>query len=125
MEGQWRLVPPDESAVMPNAPELGVNVGERVADFPGREIRAYRIGQLFSAKVDPGEVFKDYRSTRFPVDLSRQCVRRAHGLHAHHLGKGKGGLPEVGSPLSTGGRRARPAVAHGKNHSESWCASSS
>jgi len=46
--------------------ELDVNLGEWVPDFPGREIHGYRISQLFSAKVDPGEILKEYRTTRFP-----------------------------------------------------------
>jgi hypothetical protein len=37
-----------------------------VADFPDRPIRGYRISQPFSSKVDPGEILKEYRETRFP-----------------------------------------------------------
>ncbi len=46
--------------------ELDVSQGEWVADFPGREIHGYRISQLFSTKIDPGEILEDYRTTRFP-----------------------------------------------------------
>src|SRR5512140_607924 len=46
--------------------ELDVNLGLWVPDFPGRQIHGYRISQLFSDKVDPGEVLSEYRTTRFP-----------------------------------------------------------
>jgi hypothetical protein len=46
--------------------ELDPAVGEWVADFPGRPIHGYRISQLFSSKVDPGEILKEYRTTRYP-----------------------------------------------------------
>jgi len=46
--------------------ELDVNRGSWVPDFPGRPIHGYRISQLFSDKVDPGEVLQEYRTTRFP-----------------------------------------------------------
>jgi len=46
--------------------ELDVDVGEWVADFPDRPIRGYRISQLFSPKVDPGEILHEYRTTKFP-----------------------------------------------------------
>jgi len=45
--------------------ELDLSKGEWVPDFPGREIHGYRISQLFSSKVDPGEVLKEYRTTRY------------------------------------------------------------
>lgn len=45
---------------------LDIDKGEWVADFPERKIRGYRISQLFSSKVDPGEILKEYRTTRFP-----------------------------------------------------------
>ena len=32
----------------------------------GRAIHGYRISQLFSSKVDPGEILEEYRTTRFP-----------------------------------------------------------
>ena len=45
--------------------ELDVAAGEWVADFPGRPIHGYRISQLFSSKVDPGEILHEYRTTRY------------------------------------------------------------
>ena len=46
--------------------ELDLAAGEWVADFPDRPIHGYRISQLFSSKVDPGEILHEYRNTRFP-----------------------------------------------------------
>ncbi|MCP4003169.1 MAG: phage tail protein, partial [bacterium] len=46
--------------------ELDVAAGEWIADFPDRKIHGYRISQLFSSKVDPGEILTEYRRTRFP-----------------------------------------------------------
>ncbi|MCK4415257.1 MAG: phage terminase large subunit family protein [Candidatus Eisenbacteria sp.] len=46
--------------------ELDLAEGEWIADFPGRPTHGYRISQLFSAKVDPGEILEEYRTTRFP-----------------------------------------------------------
>jgi hypothetical protein len=46
--------------------ELDLTAGEWVADFPGRPIHGYRISQLFSSKVDPGEILNEYRLTRYP-----------------------------------------------------------
>ena len=46
--------------------ELDVGAGEWVADFPDRRTHGYRISQLFSSKVDPGEILEEYRRTRFP-----------------------------------------------------------
>ncbi len=46
--------------------ELDLAAGEWVADFPDRTIHGYRISQLFSSKVDPGEILDEYRTTRFP-----------------------------------------------------------
>jgi hypothetical protein len=37
-----------------------------VADFPDRPIHGYRISQLFSSMVDPGEILSEYRTTRYP-----------------------------------------------------------
>jgi hypothetical protein len=45
---------------------LDVDQGEWVADLPDRPIHGYRISQLFSSKVDPGEILKEYRTTRYP-----------------------------------------------------------
>jgi hypothetical protein len=46
--------------------ELDMEAGEWVADFPEKDIHGYRISQLFSSKVDPGEILTEYRTTRFP-----------------------------------------------------------
>jgi hypothetical protein len=46
--------------------ELDLDRGEWVADFPGRPIHGYRISQLFSSKVDPGEILQEYWLTRYP-----------------------------------------------------------
>ena len=47
--------------------ELDLARGEWVADFPSRSIHGYRISQLTSSKVDPGEILEEYRTTRFPT----------------------------------------------------------
>jgi hypothetical protein len=46
--------------------ELDLAAGEWVADFPDRPIHGYRISQLFSSMVDPGEILSEYRTTRYP-----------------------------------------------------------
>ena len=46
--------------------ELDLALGEWVADFPSRPIHGYRISQLFSSKVDPGEILHDYQKTYHP-----------------------------------------------------------
>jgi len=46
--------------------ELDLSNGEWVADYSDRDIHGYRISQLFSVKVDPGEIVKEYRTTRYP-----------------------------------------------------------
>lgn len=45
---------------------LNIDQGEWVADFPERKIHGYRISQLFSSKVDPGDILREYRETRYP-----------------------------------------------------------
>ena len=40
--------------------------GEWVADYPDRAIHGYRISQLFSSKMDPGEILEEYRTVRYP-----------------------------------------------------------
>jgi hypothetical protein len=37
-----------------------------VADYPSRRARGYRISQLFSSKVDPGEILREYERTYNP-----------------------------------------------------------
>jgi hypothetical protein len=46
--------------------ELDLAAGEWVADFPNREVHGYRISQLFSSKMDPGKILREYRTTRYP-----------------------------------------------------------
>ena len=48
------------------AAELDLAAGEWVAEFPDRTSHGYRISQLFSSKVDPGEILREYETTRFP-----------------------------------------------------------
>jgi hypothetical protein len=48
------------------AAELDLAAGEWVADFPDRAIHGYRISQLFSSMVAPGEILSEYRTTRYP-----------------------------------------------------------
>jgi hypothetical protein len=45
------------------ARELDLAQGEWVPDFPDRKIHGYRVSQLFSSTVDPGEILQDYRTT--------------------------------------------------------------
>lgn len=45
---------------------LDIARGEWVADYPSRLIHGYRISQLFSATIDPGEILEEYQTTRFP-----------------------------------------------------------
>lgn len=64
------LLPRDDGSFYRACPrcaaELDLAAGEWVADFPGRPIHGYRISQLFSSTVDPGEILREYRTTRFP-----------------------------------------------------------
>lgn len=46
--------------------ELDPSQGEWVADYPSRPIHGYRISQLFSSKIDPGEILREYRKTYNP-----------------------------------------------------------
>jgi hypothetical protein len=46
--------------------ELDLALGEWVGDYPDRPIHGYRISQLFSSKVDPGEILREYRKTYNP-----------------------------------------------------------
>jgi hypothetical protein len=46
--------------------ELDLSAGEWVAALPSRPIHGYRISQLISSKVDPGEILEEYRTTRYP-----------------------------------------------------------
>jgi hypothetical protein len=46
--------------------ELDLSVGEWVPEYPTRLIHGYRISQLFSSKIDPGEILREYRKTYNP-----------------------------------------------------------
>jgi hypothetical protein len=46
--------------------ELDLTIGEWVADFPDRTTHGYRISQLFSSKIDPGEILHEYLKTYNP-----------------------------------------------------------
>lgn len=46
--------------------ELDLGVGAWVADFPDSPMHGYRISQLMSAFVEPAELLREYRTTRFP-----------------------------------------------------------
>jgi len=46
--------------------ELDLEKGEWIADYPDRKVHGYRISQLFSSKVDPGDILAEYQNTRFP-----------------------------------------------------------
>jgi hypothetical protein len=58
-----RVVLPGVSQVRGRARPRGRGVGP---GLPRREIHGYRISQLFSSKVDPGEILREYRTTRYP-----------------------------------------------------------
>ena len=45
---------------------LDLAAGEWVPLFPERQIHGYRVSQLHSSKVDPGEILEEYRTTRYP-----------------------------------------------------------
>jgi phage terminase large subunit GpA len=47
--------------------ELDLEAGEWVPTIQDRQIHGYRISQLFSSKVDPAEILREYRTTRFPA----------------------------------------------------------
>ena len=65
------LLPRDDGTVYRACPkcqhELDMDKGEWVADYPDRATHGYRISQLFSSKVDPGEILEEYRTTRLPT----------------------------------------------------------
>ncbi len=46
--------------------ELDLARGEWVPDYPDRPVHGYRISQLFSSKIDPGEILCEYQKTRNP-----------------------------------------------------------
>ena len=48
------------------AAELDLAAGEWVADYQSRPIHGFQISQLISSKVDPAEIFHEYKTTRFP-----------------------------------------------------------
>jgi hypothetical protein len=54
--------------------ELDLDRGQWVADFPDRKIHGYRISQLFSPKVDAGEILREYRTTRYAENFYRMKI---------------------------------------------------
>jgi hypothetical protein len=46
--------------------EVDTEKGEWVAEHPDRSSHGYLISQLHSTRVDPGEILREYRKTRFP-----------------------------------------------------------
>ncbi|MGH2652203.1 MAG: phage terminase large subunit family protein, partial [Actinomycetota bacterium] len=46
--------------------ELDLAQGEWVPDYPDRPVHGYRISQLISSKIDPGEILREYQRTRHP-----------------------------------------------------------
>ena len=64
------LLPREDGTVYRACPkcaaELDTEQGEWVGDYPGRTTHGYQISQLFSSLVDPGEILREYRTTRFP-----------------------------------------------------------
>jgi hypothetical protein len=48
------------------AAELDPAAGEWVAEYPDRPIHGYRISQLISSKIDPGEILREYRKAKHP-----------------------------------------------------------
>jgi hypothetical protein len=66
-----RIILPREDGIFYRAcphctAELDPARGEWVADYPSRPIHGYRISQLFSSKIDPGEILHEYRKTYNP-----------------------------------------------------------
>ncbi len=60
------------------AAELDLAKGEWVAEFPDRLIHGYRISQLLSSKVDPGEILREYQTTRFPGNFYNMKIGVAY-----------------------------------------------
>jgi len=59
-DGTYHLACPRCSA------EVDPENGEWVAEYPDHPTHGYLISQLFSTRVDPGEILREYRKTRFP-----------------------------------------------------------
>lgn len=68
--------------------ELDIARGEWVADYPDRPIHGYRISQLFSSKVDPGEILREYRTTRFPERFYTLKIGIAWADTQHRVDRG-------------------------------------
>ena len=49
---------------------------ELIPERPDRDIHVYRISQLFSLKGDPGEILREYRTTRYPERFYNLKIRR-------------------------------------------------
>jgi len=70
--------------------ELDPDQGEWVPEYPDRESRGYLISQLFSSAVDPGDILRDYHTTRFPdrfynLKVGIPWVDRANRLHPDEI----------------------------------------
>src|SRR2546426_192191 len=109
--------------------ELDLAAGEWVADYPDRLIHGYRISQLFSSKVDPGQILNEYRTTKFPdrfynlkigipwADLERRAAGTPELLKRAPAGGGEGGgrgaagadQPDRGPGRPGGGRAGEEA----------------
>ena len=46
--------------------ELDTEVGEWVPAYPDRTTHGYLISQLYSSRMDPAEILREYRKTRYP-----------------------------------------------------------
>jgi hypothetical protein len=46
--------------------ELDAAQGEWVAEYPDKPVHGYRISQLISSKIDPGEILKEYEKAKHP-----------------------------------------------------------
>jgi hypothetical protein len=59
-DGTWYRACPKCSA------ELNIESGEWVPQYPDRNTHGYLISQLFSSRMDPADIVREYRKTRFP-----------------------------------------------------------
>ena len=70
--------------------DLDPGDGEWVADYPSRPVHGYRISQLFSPKIDPGEILREYRKTYNPerfytLKIGIPWVDVEHKLSTHEV----------------------------------------
>ena len=97
--------------------ELDPGAGEWIADYPTRPIHGYRISQLFSSKINPAEILREYRRTCnperfFTLKIGIPWVDVENKLSAHQVLAlcGDGGLLEESDRSCTMG------VDVGKEH---------